>query len=311
MANESSVLKPGVARRFAWIVINVSDAERSCAFYERFTRLRRRGRIAGEGRPAFGVERAAFAGYELREAGGDRRPSVLLVQWRDPPAMGATYPSHTNPGYLRACFQVPDGAAHYEAVRAAGFETLTPLRMPKPGRSVGRPVFCVRDPDGAIVQFVTQGAEPRLFHVNCNTNSLAQADQFFSDVLGLDCVTHSTSTTPEAHAFGPGGDLHTYDARLYRAVDGSDAPPPLLLDVVESTFPPPTGAVYASPTNVGFARVAIEVDDVEAAYETLRAKAPACLVRPPEFWRLGPDLGWRLAAVVCSPDGAPVDLIGA
>jgi catechol 2,3-dioxygenase-like lactoylglutathione lyase family enzyme len=310
MPHNPSVLGQGAARRFAWVVINVTDAERSSAFYESFTQLRRRRRIESDSGPAFGVEQGSFIGYEMRED-GEHRPSVLLVEWRDPPATGSTYPSHANPGYLRACFQVPDGAAHYQLVRRAGLKTLTPLRMPKPGRSVGRPVFCVRDPDGAIVQFVTQGTEPRLFHVNCNTNNLEAADSFFSGVLGLNCVVHSTSTTLEEHAFGPGGDLHTYDARLYRAQDASAPQPPLLLDIVESTFPPPTGTVYATPTNVGYARLAIEVADLDAALRNLSAGAPHCIVRAPEVWRLGPEFGSKYSAVICSPDRAPIDLVQA
>jgi catechol 2,3-dioxygenase-like lactoylglutathione lyase family enzyme len=156
-------------------------------------------------------------------------------------------------------------------------------------------VFSVRDPDGTVLEFLTFPGEPRLYHVNCNTADLERAHAFFGDTVGLECAVRSTTTDLEDHSFGPGGDLATYDARLYRADDNPGGPPHLLLDVVESTFPGPVGHAYTAPTNAGIARVGVEVDDLGAT--------------PAATWELGPLLGARRVAVLRSPDDVPFDLV--
>jgi catechol 2,3-dioxygenase-like lactoylglutathione lyase family enzyme len=299
------------ASRFAWIVVNVRDADRSKDYYERFTALRSHTRIGATDATAFGLQQASYTGYELRDSSEGSPCSVFLVQWLKPGPVGATYPSHTNPGYFRLCFQHPDAAALYEEVRAAGYEPLSPLRLPKPGRSTGRPVFSFRDLDGTVLEILTFPGEPRLYHVNCNTADLERADAFFDGIIGLECAVRSTTTEPEAHSFGPGGDLHTYDARLYRTNDNPGGPPRLLLDVVESTYPAPVGRAYDSPRNVGIARVAVEVDDVDAAYTTLVAAGVPGIDRAPETWDLGLTAGTRRVMTLRSPDGVPFDVVSA
>jgi catechol 2,3-dioxygenase-like lactoylglutathione lyase family enzyme len=208
------------------------------------------------------------------------------------------------------CFQKADVAGFYEAAIASGIEPLSPLRLPHGEHVTGRPVFCFRDPDGAVLEFISLPGPDRLYHSNCNTADLAQAHRFYEDVIGLRCFIHSTTHTPEDHSFGPGGDLATSDARLYRTPDGDPEGPPLFaLDVVESTFPGPVGHVYTEPTNVGIARIAIQVESVDMAYRSLRAAASVAVLGPPEVWDLGNDVGAVKTLVVQSPDGAPLELI--
>jgi len=295
MSDDKPSSRSGTIRRFAWIVVNVRDLERSRAFYERFTPLRDRSEFEVSDASVFGVERGSFVAAVMRDDTGTTACPVLLVQWSNPPVTGTTYPSHTNPGYFRICFQHPDAGALFAEVRAAGHEPLSPLRLPKPGRSTGRPVFSVRDPDGTVLEFLTFPGAPRLYHVNCNTADLERAHAFFDDTVGLECAVRSTTTDLEEHSFGPGGDLATYDARLYRADDNPGGPPHLLLDVVESTFPGPVGHSYTAPTNAGIARVGVEVDDLGAT--------------PAATWELGPLLGARRVAVLRSPDDVPFDLV--
>ena len=300
------------AQRFAWVVVNVSDLERSRAFYETFTPLKVYGRIdAPEQRlGGIGIDRGSFKGYLLKDDSPGNPCAVQLVQWYQPAPTGSTYPVFTNPGYFRMCFQHGDVAGLYDSVVASGLEPLSPLRLPKGERVIGRPVFTVRDPDGAVIQFITFPASDRLYHTNCNTSHLASAHQWYEQMIGLRCFIHTTTTIPEDHAFGPGGDLATHDARLYRTPDGdADGPPIFALDVVESTFPKPTGHVYTEPTNVGIARVAIEVASVDAAYNWLLTYASDSLVGPPELWNLGDALGHVKTLIVRSPDGAPLELI--
>jgi hypothetical protein len=86
-------------------------------------------------------------------------------------------------------------------------------------------------------------------------------------------------------------------------------PPRLLLDVVESTFPAPDGRAYTSPTNVGIARVGVEVDDLDRTYDIIAGRAEGCFETPPTTWELGPAFGQRRVAVLRSPDAVPFDLV--
>jgi len=309
--SDKPALGRGTAKRFSWVVVNVRDAERSKRYYEQFTALRARTRIGAADATAFGVEKGSYTGYELRDDTDEQACSILLVQWLMPGPEGVTYPSYTNPGYFRICFQHPNAGDLYDEVRAAGFEALSPLRLPKPGRATGRPVFSFRDPDGAVLEVLTLPGDSRLYHVNCNTANLERAHAFFDGIVGLECAVRSTTTKPELHSFGPGGELNTYDARLYRTDDNPGGPPRLLLDVVESTLPPPAGHAYDSATNVGIARVAVEVDDVDAAFRALTAADVACIDRTPETWDLGSAIGPRRVMTLRSPDGVPLDLVSA
>lgn len=298
--------------RFAWVVVNVTDLERSRAFYEAMTPLRVHARIeAREQRfNGLGIESGSFDGYLLRDEVAGDRVSVQLVQWHRPSPTGNTYRSHTNPGYFRICFGSPDVTGLYNSVIAAGYETLSPLRPPHGQHQKGRPVFSFRDPDGTVLEYVTLPGEYHLHHTNCNVSDLDQAHAFYQDVLGLHRESHWFTTVPESHSFGPGGDLMTYRANLYSTAGGSpEQPPNFLLDVVQSTFPGPIGRVYAEPTNVGIARVGLEVRSVDAAYEALQATDASVIVAAPERWDLGADVGSVKSLIVRSPDGAPVELI--
>ena len=309
MTATKSVLPHEKVKRFSWIVVNVSDLERSRMFYETFTPLRSCGAIAAEASDILGVTNGSLVGCVLRDECSEPRCSVLLVQWLNPSPTGSTYESHANPGYFRMCFQHPDAAILYEQVIEGGYEPLSPLRLPQPGRSVGRPVFCVCDPDGTVLEFLTMPGEPRLYHVNCNTRDLERAHQFFECTVGLECAVRSTNAELQKHSFGHGDEFHSYDARLYRAHDDGDVAPRLLLDVVESTYPESTGHSYTSPVNVGIVRVGLEVDDVDEAYRRLVSAGAESIEQAPQQWDLGPGVGSRSVLVLKTPDAGPFDLV--
>ncbi len=203
--------------RFAWVVVNVTDLERSRAFYEAMTPLRVYAKTEARDQrfDGLGIESGSFDGYVLRDEVAGERVSVQLVQWHDPAPTGNTYPSHTNPGYFRICFSSSDVAGLYDGVIAAGYETLTPLRLPHGQHITGRPVFSFRDPDGAVLEYVTLPGEYRMYHTNCNVSDLDQANAFYEGVLGLPKTSHLFTTEPTENSFGPGGDLATFAANIY------------------------------------------------------------------------------------------------
>ena len=55
-----------------------------------------------------------------------------------------------------------------------------------------------------------------------------------------------------------------------------------------------SGTPYREPNHLGYVRLGIEVDDVDAAYKILaRRKDLVRLAGPPTVWDLGPDAGAR------------------
>ena len=250
MEEQGPLLPPGTACASPGSV-NVTDAERSRDFYEEFTPLRSYG--AWHRRMHSSRAWVSTARRSSDTCCATDQP-VGLLGHAHPVARPATgrrdLPSHTNPGYFRICFQTPDGAALYDTAVAAGVQ---PLSL-----SGSRSPAAPRDDRSLRARPGRRGA--RVPHHAGRTPPLPRELQHcrprprrrvFGHLVGLQCAVRSTTTDLEEHSFGPGGDLHTYDARLYMTPmrDGSD-PQTFLLDVVESTFPPPVGQAYSSrPTS--------------------------------------------------------------
>jgi hypothetical protein len=55
--------------------------------------------------------------------------------------------------------------------------------------------------------------------------------------------------------------------------------------------------------------VAIEVESVDTACQSLHAATGIAVARPPELWDLGNEVDAVKTLVVRSPDGAPLELI--
>ena len=138
MSDDDPSSPSGTIRRFAWIVVNVRDLERSRAFYERFTPLRDRGEFEVTDASVFGVERGSFVASVMRDDTGTTACPVLLVQWSNPPVTGTTYPSHTNPGYFRICFQHPDAGALFDRGARRGLRAVVAAAAAE-ARSLHRP----------------------------------------------------------------------------------------------------------------------------------------------------------------------------
>ncbi len=89
-----------------------------------------------------------------------------------------------------------------------------------------------------------------------------------------------------------------------RLGDDPNAP---VLDLVQFIDPPPQGEPYQSLNNIGICRIAFTVDDIDRAYEELKAKgvqfvAPLKKVDGPGGAKIG---------VVCfkDPDGTVLELL--
>lgn len=299
--------------RFSQIVVNVSDLERSRAFYEAVTPLRTYAETHAPNQTfaGLGIESGEFDGYILHDATEGEPCSLHLVKWRSPAPVGPSYRVYTDLGFFRMCFKSPDVPSLYANALANGGQPFTEPLPAENDHLMGRPVFSLPDPDGVVLEFVTLPGTDRLYHVNCNVSDLEAACSFFQNVVGLTGHRRLASYEPTNHSFGPGGDLNTFEAAVFKARGGSTGLLDVLftLDVVKWITPPPTGRPYDHQNNLGIARISCEVDDVEEIYEELGGSESTIAVAPPESWDYGPDLPERKVLIVRSPDGALVELV--
>jgi glyoxylase I family protein len=145
-------------------------------------------------------------------------------------------------------------------------------------------------------------------HINVNCSNLERALEFYQ-ALGFQ-IRDNMDT---ARAKKAGGDT-TGDglgipgqvesrARLLALGDGSQG---VFLDLIEWTSPRTAGHAYETLNHAGLARVALQCDDVRAAYEELKAKGVRFLSAPREarFPR------WHVIFVCAlDPDGTAIELV--
>jgi catechol 2,3-dioxygenase-like lactoylglutathione lyase family enzyme len=304
--------------RVAYVVINVSDLERSRAFYESVSPLQVRVRTQAPAQrfAGLGIARGQFDGYLMDDgSGGAGGPptQIHLVQWMTPAPVGQPYPVFWHVGLAKIAFTTPSAKAKLAQLASLGIHTTN--------RLIYRGYTSIQDPDGVGISFpgsptaeLPAGEDPRryerLLHTNPSVRDIARSMRFYGEFMGLDLAIENVPCEPIASSQGPGSDLVQWDSHLYTARGGG-----FLVDASQFHYPPPTKATltpYVEPTNLGIARIGFEVDDIDAAYEILvRArpvgKGPAP-VGPPEEWDYGPPRGVRRVVVFRDPDGIRLEL---
>ncbi len=152
----------GAITGFVHAQINVSDLDRSIAFYEKLGfEVISKGIIKDpQIFASLGLEAGRLAGAFLRIPGRSTKvtPMLDMIQFLDPEPVGSPYPSLNHLGINRLCFQVDDLEAAKEALIARGVELVGPV-----GEIVTKPnglrskVLCFRDPDGTVLEYAQVG----------------------------------------------------------------------------------------------------------------------------------------------------------
>jgi len=306
--------------RIAYVVINVSDLERSRAFYEAVTPLRAVGMIHAPLQPFHGLGAAegAFEGYVLEEQGaGDRPVQIHLIRWQQPSPVGAAYPCFWHVGLAKIAFRTPDAIAKLAQLRALAIRPTNDI--------IYRRYVSVLDPDGVTLSFPESPAlnrerdpkedprrRERLLHVNPSVSDIKRSMHFYGAALGLDLAAESVPGKPMRASQGPGSDLSQWDSHLYAA----RGDPRFHIDLSQFHYPPPTlenSKPYAEANHIGISRIGFEVDELDACHQLLQAMEPVGqapgLVAPPETWQLGGALGVRRVLCFRDPDGCRLELI--
>jgi catechol 2,3-dioxygenase-like lactoylglutathione lyase family enzyme len=147
-----------------WVHANicVRDLERAVPFYEMLGFEKFDDQIFGEGAGVWrglGLETGGrFRAVFMKVPGDHPVPFLDIIQFLDPPTAGETYPTLSNVGIARLCFEVEDLDAAVAHLRANGVEFVGPVSpyetAPgiRPGGVEARFV-CFRDPDGTILEY--------------------------------------------------------------------------------------------------------------------------------------------------------------
>jgi catechol 2,3-dioxygenase-like lactoylglutathione lyase family enzyme len=292
-------------RRFSHVVVNVTDLERSIAFYEAVSTLRCTA--------TFNVPEQELASIPIDAARGSARGAVLvdqtggdpvavhLVQWVSPAPIGAPMSTFLGHGYVKLAITYPDAASKRAQLAASGVELTNAVTV--------RNYLSVLDPDGVIISFLQADASPteRLYHTCLSMISVEETTEFYRDVIGLDHWMRATVPSPVPASQGPGPDVAQFDSHFFRTFGDRrfqlDCSKSLMVDAPEPSTPP--------ANQVGISRVAIEVSEIDACHDALRARCARRSFGPlGDVVRVqtGDPIGDRRVCYVTDPNGHLLEL---
>jgi catechol 2,3-dioxygenase-like lactoylglutathione lyase family enzyme len=299
---------PGIAgqvRRISHVVVNVTDLDRSVAFYEAVSPLRCIATYETPEQPLAPLPVDApvgrCRGAVLDDQTGGDPVAVHLVQWISPEPVGQPMPTFLGHGYVKLAIAYRDAARKRAQLAAAGADLTNAVTV--------RDYLSVVDPDGIILSFLQADGAPieRLFHTCLSTISVDETVAFYRDVLGLEHWMRASVPTPVPASQGPGPDVAQFDSNFFRGWGDHrfsfDCSKSMLVDA-----PTPSTA----PANqVGISRVALEVMDVDACHAAL-VRACAGHDHGPlgdvVTWRTNDPVGERRVCHLTDPNGHLLEL---
>lgn len=176
MASRETGLRARLNRISHWDV-NVTDLERSRAWYEATTNLRVLARTrASQDFPGFGITGGGFEGYMMKDSRSPQGfPMIHLVEWKTPRPVGRPNLSHGHVGWYRIVPSVDNIQETRQKVIQQGSEPFTETTQSKVRLGPSLPeidyqVFTVHDPDGVAVEFVDKATHS----TGCGPGTMAQ-----------------------------------------------------------------------------------------------------------------------------------------
>lgn len=291
---------PVEVRRFLHVNYNCNDIERLARFYLEAFGLRivmrsesASGEPSGDGSPfgLFGpIDARTWFLYDHR--GGRRANSLELIQWTSPPTVGSPYPDPWNPGIQALAYS----ADHLDrVVECAERHGGSLVRR-------GDDWLLLRDPEGVWVEVPRADGPSEAKYVRVVCSDLDRTVEWWA---GLGFAPATLPTPPVSHVWPADGE------RAVRAeqamVPTDDATFGVLLTAWTGPFP--SAPSYGMFHHHGLYRMATAVDDVGAAFETLRQRGI-----PRQRYRHFPMTGTKLTdgldiQFLREPDGILVELV--
>lgn len=144
--------------KFYHVNINVTDIDRSIAFYQALgfrvvVRFDVDGEMGAGVARSFGTTPNAHRAAFLQMANG---PMMIdLCEYSDPPTTGKPQQNLNHAGMVRLAFHVDEIEPVYNELKAMGVEMLGPLEFMTPPGGTRSGVFAFYDPDGTILEVLT------------------------------------------------------------------------------------------------------------------------------------------------------------
>jgi catechol 2,3-dioxygenase-like lactoylglutathione lyase family enzyme len=271
----------GSIQRILFWELNVSDVDRTVAFYEQLTSFRAEGPAVEhdreiDGRP--GRARSVLLANTNRAA---PLPTIRLTQWLDPRPVGRPHASPGAIGFFRVVVHVTDLDETRRRAEALGAHPFAPTTgdafrfvLGSTGSRSYR-AFAVHDPDGIVVEFL-ESPSPKLSTVAQGTGHFEANRDLYIEVLGLELTDTVETAQPVPNIYTPSGGTVSFRGGFFQAHDDAHG----YLDVLEHTDPAVRDAPYPSGNHVGVIACALEVDDPGRVGEAIEQD-------------LGPTLGRR------------------
>lgn len=290
--------------RISYVVINVTDLDRSRHFYETVVGLRVTAEIAAPAQSFRGlqIERGAFDGLVMQDRTGGNPTAIHLIRWRSPGPVGKPYPVFWNVGLAKIAVLVPNLDAKISVLREQGLRPTNP--------TIHRRYLSVLDPDGVTISMPENpllGTE-QLTHTNVSARDVSAANSFYSELLGLRLRIESVPCEPQPVSQGRGSDLAQWDSHLF----SSRGDARFHVDVSQFHYPRPTPETltpYQEANHTGIVRIGFEVDDIERSREILLGGPLGKYVGDLETWELGPGIGQQKVVTFRDVDGIRLELV--
>jgi catechol 2,3-dioxygenase-like lactoylglutathione lyase family enzyme len=278
--------------------LNTVDVAAAAGFYADVLDLRpgmKTARTAADGR-ALGVAGAPVTEcwFLFDHRGPRTAPAVEVLEWETPATTGAHPAEPHHIGISSLGYAVPsiDLVRAKAALHGRPWTELTAWPVRGQAAAAGR----TTDLDGVPIEFteLAGGEAPVFSHLRINVTDL-DASVAWYERLGFAAKATERS-------------VKTGDAVLSYASMVTEGDPSFSLELTQWEDPKPAGAAASPAYHRGLYRIALGVDDVTAAYETLAATEP---LDPPEFVELpGTRLGGVTVLFLRDPDGVVVELVG-
>lgn len=254
----------------------VSDLDTSVAFYRDLLhmKLERTYEVAGEGlQEATGLPGAHVKVAMLSHRDGSGLHSMKLMQFLSPQGKKRFETPLFDVGCSHLALQLDNVQEAYDDLRAKGVKFFSPPVHPIPDHPWMMFTY-FRDPDGMVLEFTRVP-----YHHAHVVADVARSVSFYCDTLGmkLDCILDISGTPIQTGTGLPGA--HIMSAHTFLAVgEFANADHSVVLARAEylelHDYLNPKGKDKSEIRlcDVGCTHIAFEVDDVQQAYQQLKAK---------------------------------------
>jgi len=257
--------------------LNVVDIEGAAAFYEDALHLtvRMRSESVDGDSTQLGITGSthSIAWFLYDHRGGHLSPAIELVEWRTPATAGVAYEDPTAPGMQSLIFTVPSVGDAVSRIVDAGGTTLDSDAVDRDGVRI------------ELAEDLSVGS-PTFTGVRLNCVDLETTEAWYR-ALGWEAVGPRSGTMQRV-ALG----AHPFELHL-------------------TEWPNESGnaRAHADANARGLFRMALAVDDVRAACETLQRGGPVQVGEPTYVPLPGTPLGGLWVSFFRDPNGVTVELV--